>query len=159
MIKSKRKVEHFINHLFTLYRVPRIPVHIHWHHPSLVDDQGNYGFGVLSLLDPANPCIHIAGKVLGKTGVMQTFAHEFGHYLQYLYGQDFDEEAAEKYADVIMDVCKFNRKHLVFVRFNRFIKWRNMRMAFPIYIDDEGKHSVVPPRNLPAIESRRERKE
>lgn len=145
MTKAKRKVEHFVNHLFTLYHVPRIPVYIHWHHSSLVDDQGNYGFGALYFGDPAHPCIHIAGKVLGKTDIMRVFAHEFGHYLQYLYGQDFDEEVAEKYAKVIMRACKFNRKHLVFVRFNKFIKWRNMRMDFPIYIDGEGKHGVNPP--------------
>lgn len=148
MIKSKRKVDRFINHLFTLYHVPRIPVYIHWHHPSLVSREGEFGFGVFSIYDPEHPCIHIAAKVLGKSGIMEVFAHEFGHYLQFLFGQEFEEDVAEKYSSVIMSSCNFYRRHFVVApkHGKGFVKPRKMRMPFPIYIDENGKRSVTPPK-------------
>lgn len=145
MTKSKRHINTFINHLFTLYHVPRIPVYIHWHHSSLVDDQGNYGFGALYFGNPAHPCIHIAGKVLGKTDIMRVFAHEFGHYLQYHYGQELNEEGAEKYASVIMRACAFNKRKLVVIKHRKFVKVRKMFMSFPVYVHENRIIAVTPP--------------
>lgn len=86
MKKAKRRVDDFVNHLFGIYKVPRIPVYIHWYHHSVVDANGHYGFGVFCYDDDEKPCIHVACKQIKTTQALFTVAHEFVHYLQYLHG-------------------------------------------------------------------------
>lgn len=100
MKKAKRHLQNFVNHLFGIYKVPRIPVYIHWHHPSVVNADGLCGFGVFCYGDDEKPCIHIACEKIGKNGAHSVFAHEFVHYLQYLHGFDMDNvEESERAAD------------------------------------------------------------
>ena len=114
MKKAKKQINNFINHLFGVYRVPRIPVYIHWYHDSLVSEKA-YGFGLFCYGTEEKPCIHIACKKTKKTGALGTFAHEFVHYLQYLHGWDLnnDEEsecAAEYYGAGLMGQWLINKK-------------------------------------------------
>ena len=44
MRRSKRRINSFINHLFGVYNVPRIPVYIHWYYDSIiVGDEACFG--------------------------------------------------------------------------------------------------------------------
>ena len=101
--KAKRQAWHFINYLFDKYKVQRIPVYIHWYHPSLETEDGMISFGLFMYgyeKGKENPCIHIAGKQIGGTGICSVFAHEFTHYLQWLHGRDMDNiESVEEDAE------------------------------------------------------------
>lgn len=114
MKKAKTQVNNFVNHLFAAYNVPRIPVYIHWHYNSVVNEHGQGGFGCFFWGTDEKPCIHIACKQIGKTGALSTFAHEFVHYLQYLHGWDMDddecERAAEYYGAGLMGQWLVNKK-------------------------------------------------
>jgi hypothetical protein len=95
MNKAKRQVKRFINYLFGLYHAPRIPVYVHWHHPSVVDPNGKAAFGVFCYgygTEDENQCIHVAGKKIGCGGVCSVIAHEFTHYLQWLHGRDMNDD-------------------------------------------------------------------
>lgn len=91
MNKSNNKVRHFINYLYSVHDVPRIPIHVHWHAPVLVNAEGTFFFGVLCYGENYQTEIHVAGKVIKTKGVLSTIAHEFVHYLQYLNGLDMDD--------------------------------------------------------------------
>lgn len=94
MNKAKRNAKNFVNYLFGTYRVPKIPIYIHWHHPSIVDPVGNAAFGVFCYgYEPGkeNPCIHVAGGKIGCGGVCSVIAHEFVHYLQWLHKRDMED--------------------------------------------------------------------
>lgn len=96
MNKAKRQARDFINYLFGVYNVPRIPVEIKWHHPSLIDPSGKAAFGIFCYdKEPGeeNPIIYIAGRKIGCAGVCSCIAHEFTHYLQWLHGRDMDDNA------------------------------------------------------------------
>lgn len=131
MNKAKRQVNKFVNHLFGMYRVPRIPVYVHWHHPSVVSKDGMCGFGVFCFGGDEKPCIHVGGKTIGKTGVLSVIAHEFVHYLQYLHGWDLDndeesERAAEHYGDGLLGQWLINHKDkesCIDGLFNAWDKW------------------------------------
>lgn len=101
MKRAKRKVNRFVNYLFARYNVPRIPVYFHWHHTTVINKEGQVGFGVLCYGDDDTPCIHVSCKTVKTTGALFTFAHEFVHYLQYLHGwainNDEKSEAAAEY--------------------------------------------------------------
>ena len=101
MKKSKNKVRRFINYLYRAYDVPRIPIHVHWHAPVLVNAEGTFFFGVLCYGENYQTEIHVAGKAIKTKGVLSTIAHEFSHYLQYLSGRDMDDtEQIELDADM-----------------------------------------------------------
>lgn len=101
MRKSKDKARRFSNWLFHEFGVQRIPVHVHWHHPSIVTESGSCGFGVF-VRGGSNPVeIHVAGKVIGTTGVLFTIAHEFAHYLQFLNGLDMTDPHIEEDAHAV----------------------------------------------------------
>ena len=105
MRKAKRQANKFVNHLFGLYQVPRIPVYIHWHYPSVVARDGMCGFGVFCFGGDEKPCIHVAGKLIGKTGVLSVIAHEFVHYLQYLHGWDLNNDEESERAAELFGAC------------------------------------------------------
>ena len=114
MKKAKRQTNNFINHLFAVYNVPRIPVYVHWHHDSVTCNNTD-GFGVFCFGAEEKPCIHIACHQIKKTGALSTVAHEFVHYLQYLHGWDMDndeelERAAEYYGAGLMGQWLINKK-------------------------------------------------
>ena len=91
MNKAKRHARNFINHLFGTYQVPRIPVYIHWRYNTVINNDDEHVFGLFCYDDGDNPpCIHVAGRQIGNTGVMSVIAHEFVHYLQHLHGRDMD---------------------------------------------------------------------
>ena len=99
MVKNKRFVKRFVNHLFGVYNVPRIPVYVHYGYPACVDPGGNSCFGVYCYEQGSNGCIHIAGDI-GTTTIMTVFAHEFVHYVQRMKGRDMeDTEAIERDAE------------------------------------------------------------
>lgn len=115
MNKAKKQAKKFVNYLFEKYKVPRIPVYIHWYHNSVYNEKGEYGFGVFCWGGGEEPCIHVAGKVIGKTGVLGVIAHEFVHYLQYLHEFDFEkktesERAAEHFGDGLLGQWLINKK-------------------------------------------------
>lgn len=104
MKKSKRKAQKFINYLFNNYGVPRIPISIHWHHPSVTTGKDRFGFGAFWFNTDGRKEIHIAGKI-GTSWVLHTIAHEFVHYLQLLHGRDMkDDRAIEADADHFADI-------------------------------------------------------
>ena len=99
MKKAKRHLNGFINHLFGVYAVPRIPVIIHWGY-DVVQTPTGVGFGVYSEnTDGSEPAIHIAAGKLGTRIAMQVIAHEFCHYLQHLKGRSWDDVNIETDAD------------------------------------------------------------
>ena len=109
MKKSKNKVRRFINYLYRAYAVPRIPIHVHWHAPALVNAEGTFFFGVLCYGENYPTEIHVAGKAIKTKGVLSTIAHEFSHYLQYLSGRDMDDtEQIELDADMCGSVLLEN---------------------------------------------------
>ncbi len=115
MIKSKRKVNRFVNYLFARYNVPRIPVYFHWHHTTVINKEGKVGFGVFCSGDDEQPCIHVSCKTVRTTGALFTFAHEFVHYLQYLHGwtinnDEMSEAAAEYYGAGLVGQWLVNKK-------------------------------------------------
>lgn len=109
MKKSKNKVRRFINYLYSVYDVPRIPIHVHWYYPALVTEECKFCFGVLFYGENYPTEIHVAGKAIKTKGVLSTIAHEFVHYLQYLSGQDIDDtEQIELDADMCGSVLLEN---------------------------------------------------
>lgn len=115
MNKAKRQVNKFINHLFGVYDVPRIPVYLHWHNNSVVTEQGECAFAVFCFGGDKEPCIHVGCKQIGKTGVLYTVSHEFVHYLQYLHGWNLNndeesERAAEYWSAGLMRQWLINHK-------------------------------------------------
>lgn len=115
MKKSKKIVNNFINYLFETYKVPRIPVHIHWGYDTVATENG-VGFGVyMENQDGSNPCIHVGAGKLGKGVVMRTIAHEFTHYLQALNGRGWSdmeqiEGDAEYWSEALYHQYCINRK-------------------------------------------------
>lgn len=107
MKKSKNKVRRFINYLYSVYDVPRIPIHVHWYYPALVTEECKFCFGVLFYGENYPTEIHVAGKAIKTKGVLSTISHEFVHYLQYLNGRDMDdteqiERDAEMYGEALL---------------------------------------------------------
>ena len=99
MNKKKRFIKRYINHLFGIYNAPRIPIHIHYGYPSLVDPAGNFCFGTYVYEDGKLGYIHVAGDV-GTTTLMSLIAHEFVHYVQRRHGRDMNAiEAIERDAE------------------------------------------------------------
>lgn len=104
MTRSIRKTRRFIRWLFAICDYPAIPVHVHWHHPAIVTENG-YGFGVFSYRTEGEPkpCIHVAGKKIGTGTVMRIIAHEYAHYLQWKQGYDMDDASNEDTAEIIAE--------------------------------------------------------
>ena len=115
MKKAKRIVNNFTNYLFETYKVPRIPVHVHWGYDTVATENG-VGFGVfMQDKDGGNQCIHVGAGKLGKGIAMRTIAHEFTHYVQQLKGRGWDdipalEDDAEYWADALYHQECINKK-------------------------------------------------
>lgn len=115
MRRAKRHIAGFINHLFNVYNVPRIPVHVHYGY-DVVDTPNGSGFGVYSEnKDGSDACIHVGCGKLGKSAAMECIAHEFVHYLQQLKGRGYDnptalEEDAEYWAQALYNQYRINKK-------------------------------------------------
>lgn len=98
MRRSKRWITNFINHLFGVYNVPRIPVYIHWYHDSIiVDDEAC--FGVFCSDDNGKCCIHAAAAQIKTSKLHEVIAHEFCHYLQWIKNRDMDDPQTENDAE------------------------------------------------------------
>ena len=114
MVKKKRIINRFINSLFCEYRVPRIPVHIHWGYGYLVDEHGDEFFGICVEKGGQAKCIHVAPNDLSLSLTMNVVAHEFVHYLQFLHGRDMSdaqvEKDAESWANVLCGKWIINHK-------------------------------------------------
>ena len=100
MKKNKRFVQRFINHLFGMYNVPKIPIYVHYGYPSCIDPDGNVVFGVYCYPKDGKgeTCIHVAGEI-GTTGIMSVIAHEFVHHVQRRHGRDMDNDDVEPDAE------------------------------------------------------------
>lgn len=114
MKKAKTHALNFINHLFGVYNLPRIPVHIHWNHTHLIGADNKYALGVYCYWDNGEtPCIHVAGSGIGKTGVLSVIAHEFVHYAQHVSGRDMGDDSVEHdaqyYGSALMGCYLLNR--------------------------------------------------
>lgn len=115
MVKAKRKVRRFVDYLFARYNVPRIPVYFHWYHDTVINAEGKVDFGVFCSGDDEKPCIHVSCKTVKTYGALQTLAHEFVHYLQYLHGwtinnDEKSEAAAEYYGAGLVGQWLINKK-------------------------------------------------
>lgn len=100
MKKSKRKARNFINYLYRNYDVPRIPIEVHWHYPSIYVEDKGVCFGLFSYGEGGAEKIDIACCKFGTSSVLATIAHEFVHYLQYVHGRDMkDTEQIERDAE------------------------------------------------------------
>lgn len=115
MRRSKRRINAFINHLFGLYHVPRIPIYIHWQHESIVvGDEPCFGF--FHYEDDGKCCIHAAAAQIGTSKLHEVIAHEFVHYLQWLNGrisestieEDAEYMAAALYGQWLINKTKKN---------------------------------------------------
>ena len=98
MRRSKRRITSFINHLFGVYNVPRIPVYIHWYHDSIIVGDEAY-FGVFHSDDNGKYCIHTAASQIKTSKLHEVIAHEFCHYLQFLKNRDMDDPQIEDDAE------------------------------------------------------------
>lgn len=101
-LKKKREVNRLINYLFTKYRVKKIPIKIHWKH-SAISAEAEMAFGMFRWYDNGDAEIHVAGKGIGKAGVIELIAHEFVHYMQWINKKEMSEEEAEKGAILIKE--------------------------------------------------------
>lgn len=121
MIKSKRKARHFINYLYRNYNVPRIPIDIHWHYPSIVVTvTQECCFGLFTFNDESASRIVIACCKQGTTGVLSSLAHEFVHYLQYVHGRDMTDPQieidAEHYGAILFGLWLMREKDCSWVK-------------------------------------------
>lgn len=97
-MKKHRYMRKYICFLHRYFGVPFIKVNIIWQAPSLVTETGEYGFGLFFWPKEKGDKeveIYVAGKKIGKTGIMSVLAHEFAHYRQWLDGQNMDAEHIE----------------------------------------------------------------
>ena len=100
MRRSKRMAQAFINHLFGIYGVPRIPITVKWHYNSVITQEHGAAFGVYCYGNEEPECIYVAAKKIKTSATLISIAHEFVHYLQRLYGRDMDDtEQIEKDAE------------------------------------------------------------
>ena len=110
MTKAKRYAKRFTDWLFEMYRVPRIPVIIKWHHTALVTDNGKTGFGMYLANERK---IFVAAGQIGLSGTCSVIAHEFVHYVQALRGRnlldDDIEEEAERIGKALYGIYLTNR--------------------------------------------------
>ena len=115
MRRSKRRINKFINHLFGVYNVPRIPVYIHWYYDSIVVDN-EACFGVFHFDDNGKCCIHAAASQIKTSKLHEVIAHEFCHYMQWLKKRDMDdvqiEDDAEYWAAGLYGQWLINKKKI-----------------------------------------------
>ena len=114
MKRKKQAIQQFINWLHQYGGLPYIPIYVVWQAPALELFETPC-FGVL-LYEPDMEkaiAIYAAGH-WPKQVVMQTIAHEWGHYIQFIKDLPSCEEAAEDYAIRAMKnyryYCKCKRK-------------------------------------------------
>lgn len=115
MKRKKQAIQQFINWLHQYGELPYIHIHVIYQAPAL-DLNGTPCFGVF-IQEPETAkaiAIYAAGAKWPKQVVMQTIAHEWGHYLHFIKGLPSCEEAAEDYAIRAMKnyryYCKCKRK-------------------------------------------------
>ena len=111
--KTKRTAKRFINHLYGMLPkgVRHIPVRIIWNYPALRGRDDEYGFGVFLFDSEKPPTIFVAGAKQGKRELLNTIAHEFAHYMQWLEGLDMyspkrETEAEETAKVLVKGWCK-----------------------------------------------------
>lgn len=115
MRKAKRHINGFINYLFAAYKVPRIPVRVHYGF-DVMETENGVGFGVYTQeKDGFNPRIDVGCGKYGSGVTMECIAHEFVHYLQQLNGRGYDnpdalEEDAEYWAQALYNQYRINKK-------------------------------------------------
>ena len=115
MKKAKRHINGFVNHLFEMYRVPRIPVKVMYGYDTVATPNG-IGFGVYcENPDGSDARIYVGYGRMGKAVTMVCIAHEFVHYLQSLHGRAICdnielEEDAEFWAQALYNQYRINKK-------------------------------------------------
>lgn len=120
MKRKKQAIQQFINWLHKYGGLPYIPIKVIYQAPAL-NVYGTMCFGVFSTVGEVGSnsglkahSICVAGGHWPKQVVMQTIAHEWGHYLHFAKGLPACEEAAEDYAIRAMKnyryYCKCKRK-------------------------------------------------
>ena len=115
MRRAKRHINGFINHLFWMYKVPRIPVRVTYGY-QVVETPNGMGFGVYTENpDGTDARIYVGNGKLGKRVTMGCIAHEFVHYLQSLHGRQMIdgteiEEDAEYWAQALLHQYIINKK-------------------------------------------------
>lgn len=102
-MKKHRYMHKYICFLRKHFNVPYIRVNIVWKASSLITENGECGFGLFMWPKEEGQIveIYVAGKRIGKTGIMSVLAHEFAHYRQYLDDQNMDAEHIECEADLM----------------------------------------------------------
>lgn len=76
-----------------------------------VEVNGEIAFGVSHIPDSDNENyeIWVAGD-LPDDYLITTIAHEFAHFLQYVNGESFDEEGAERFANKVLEELQCQQK-------------------------------------------------
>lgn len=116
MRRSKRRIKKFVDHLFGVYHVPRIPVYIHWYYDSIVvDDEACFGVFHFDDIDGnCKCCIHAAASQIKTSKLHEVIAHEFCHYMQWLKKRGVDdvqiEDDAEYWAAGLYGQWLINKK-------------------------------------------------
>lgn len=115
MKRKKQSIQQFINWLHQYGGLPYIPIKVIYQAPSLeVDGTPCFGVFIRNHENAKENAIYAAGGHWPKQVVMQTIAHEWGHYLHFTKGLPSCEEAAEDYAIRAMKnyrhYCKCKRK-------------------------------------------------
>ena len=113
MSKKKKCIRKFAEWLIANNPVPRVPyIRIVWNYPAIATE-GGVGFGVFVADDPVRKRIYVAGK-WRKAMVMETFAHEWRHCMQYyalapvgFTADDDIEQDAEAWA--LEKVCEYKQ--------------------------------------------------
>lgn len=113
MKRKKQAIQKFINWLHQYGELPYIPIHVVYA-PAITFEDSSPCFGGFTTWGDQAHSIWIAGGHWPKKVVMQTIAHEWGHYLHFVKGLPSCEEAAEDYAIRAMKnyryYCKCKRK-------------------------------------------------
>lgn len=115
MKRKKQAIQQFINWLHQYGELPYIPIKvIYQFSPIGFTNHTCFGIFLTSCMGTCADSIYVVEDNQNKQVVMQTIAHEWGHYLHFAKGLPYCEEAAEDYAIRAMKnyryYCKCKRK-------------------------------------------------
>ncbi len=97
------KIQNFIEWLKGAYsHKGDCEIMVLYEYDSIEAPDGRMGFGVYV---PEEKMIYVAGDIPdAEHTVPQTIAHEYAHFLQDMNGKPYDEEAADLFADDVLEL-------------------------------------------------------
>lgn len=116
MNRKRKQIQSFDRWCRNTFRLEHIPTHILYREKAIATETG-VGFGVTVVMGNGIHSVWVAGKWPKKT-VMKLLSHEYGHCIQHIKGQDYDEQKADEMAEYML----INYKESLKVKKRR--KWK-----------------------------------